>query len=194
MSQAPTLNYPLAGYFEARVKAKPANIRLPSIISSERDFRIHLNWAKGVTGRAIDVEVDDSKLVAKVVEEDEQQFVVVTVPKNYVADQNTVNVRIRTDDKFTEILTVPIYSQQTARSRMLPPRRGANIKSSSAAQKSDDASSRKKASEAKVSRKPSARTVKGQTTLRDRKSTTAHSSDDKTKSKPSKKPSGERRR
>ena len=118
-SRSRRIPYATSAAVEARLRAEPRALSLPA--GEERPTeRTRLVWA-GAPGRALAAVASDPALQAKIVEEDGQQFVVLSVPAGYeLPAKKPASVSVTTDDPVADSLRIPISAGAAAREPARP--------------------------------------------------------------------------
>jgi hypothetical protein len=107
--------------FEARLKASPVRIRIPSRRDGPVELRCVLEWAGNAPpGEITDFTWDAPELTAELLEEDGKQVVLVHVPAEYRLPEGIKRaITVRTDDPEVKdgTLTIPIVAEKKKESR-----------------------------------------------------------------------------
>lgn len=120
LEEAPQDSVRYFGAVEARLRAEPRALSLPAGEERPTELRTRLVWA-GAPGRALAAVASDPALQAKIVEEDGQQFVVLSVPAGYeLPAKKPASVSVTTDDPVADSLRIPISAGAAAREPARP--------------------------------------------------------------------------
>jgi len=108
IEQAPTETIRIFAQLEPRLRAQPARFVLPRDSSTEAELKVRLVWS-GEAGKAVSATVTDPSLSVRVDEEEDQQWVVLSVPAGYeVKPRTSPAVMVETDDPVAGSLRIPI--------------------------------------------------------------------------------------
>lgn len=95
-----------------RLRAAPNRIAVPPTPESDLNMRTRLLWSGGTPGKVTEVSVTDPQIKAQLIEERNQQFVDVIIPKGYQCSPRGSWVTVQTDDASAPELRIQLYPSQ----------------------------------------------------------------------------------
>lgn len=109
VKESPKNRITLIADIEPRVKAVPARIDVPSGLSKEQKVVVQVNWLEGEGEyKLVGASSNDAKIKARIDNGDGKHKVIVTIPAGYKRTAKSAAITIRTNDKQTPTLRVPV--------------------------------------------------------------------------------------
>jgi len=107
--EAPHENIVAYASIDPRLQASPGRFMVPATPGEDLELKAALRWTGEDPGEVTEITTSDPALKARVVGEPGNQEIVVTVPADFAAPQQSGYVLVRTSDESVPSLRIPIY-------------------------------------------------------------------------------------